>query len=39
MPQPARSFALIDFEAAAAAKDKAFDDQAAAYKRDKSELK
>ena len=39
LPQPARAFAPIDFQKAAAAKVKAFGEQAAAYNRDKTELK
>ena len=38
-PQPAKAFAPIDLQEAAAAKDKAFGEQVAAYNRDKSELK
>ena len=39
LPQPAKVFAPIDLHEAAAAKDKAFGEQAAAYNRDKSEMK
>ena len=38
-PQPSSAFAPVNLKEAAAAKDKAFGEQAAAYKRDKSELK
>ena len=38
-PQPAKAFAPIDLQVAAAAKDKAFGKQAAAYDRDKTDLK
>ena len=38
-PQPAKAFAPIDLQETAVAKDKAFGEQAAAYNRDKSELK
>ena len=39
LPLPAKVFAPIDLEAAAAAKDKAVGEQAAAYNWDKTELK
>ena len=38
-PQPASAFAPVNLKEAAAAKDKVFGEQAAAYNRDKSELK
>ena len=39
LPQPAKAFVPTDIEKAAAAKDRAFGEQAAAYDRDKTELK
>ena len=36
LPQPAKAFALIDLQVAAAAKDKAFGEQAAVHNRDKT---
>ena len=39
LPQPAKAFAPIDLQEAAAAEDKVFGEQAAAYNRDKTELK
>ena len=38
LPQPPKAFSPIDLQQAAAAKDKAFVDQAAEYDRDKTEL-
>ena len=38
-PQPASAFVPVNLKEAAAAKDKVFEEQAAAYNRDKSELK
>ena len=39
IPQPAKAFVPIDLQVAAATKDKAFGEQAAAYNRDKTEFK
>ena len=39
LPQPASAFAPVNLKEAAAAKDKVFGEQAAAYNKDKSELK